>query len=254
VFVSFFKVTSGADHFSHNICPVQNNILNTLVHVLTMAQNLAPLPQPGLSIYPGFLAKKPETFVVKGRDAWSDRASYLISYSSPTGEPLAPFLEIVEQKRKQISFRTMQGQEVMRIVKQPHTWSGTEYHGMRGEGQEAWYLKLKSSLTKTDYGMTLFTNYIRVSYVDNEVELHLNDKAAAANHVVVQNKVQGADKGILVNGLPAVTMTRHEEWKHMHRMDIINVSPGMDILLGLGVNWIRADKQKQDTKAAAAAA
>jgi hypothetical protein len=70
----------------------------------------------------------------------------------------------------------------------------------------------------------------------------------------VQNKVQGADKGILVNGQPAATMTRHEEWKHVHRMDIISVAPGMDILLALGVTWIRADKQKQDTKTAVAAA
>ena len=122
-----------------------------------MAQSLAPLPQPGLSIYPGFMATKPEVFVAKGRDAWSDKASYLISYSSPSGEPLAPFLEIIEQKKKQISFKTMQGREVMRIVKQPHTWSGTEYHGMRGDGNEAWYLKLKSSLTKTEYRMLIIS-------------------------------------------------------------------------------------------------
>lgn len=91
-----------------------------------MAQNLAPLPQPGLSLYSGYIATKPETFVAKGRDAWSDKASYLISFSSPTGEARAPFLEIVEAKKNQISFKTMQGQEVMRIVKQRHAWSGTE--------------------------------------------------------------------------------------------------------------------------------
>jgi hypothetical protein len=118
-----------------------------------MSQSLAPLPQPGLSIYPGFLATKPECFLAKGRDAWSDRASYLISHASPAGEALAPFLEIVEEKKKQISFKTMSGQEVMRIVKQTHTWSGTEYHGMRGEGNEVWHLKLKSSLRGTEYGM-----------------------------------------------------------------------------------------------------
>ena len=116
-----------------------------------MALRLPPLPQPGLNVYPGFIATKPETFVAKGRDSWSDKASYLISFSSPTGEALAPFLEIVEQKRNQISFKTMQGQEVMRIVKQKHAFSGTEYHGMRGDGKEIWYLKLKSGLTKTEY-------------------------------------------------------------------------------------------------------
>lgn len=116
-----------------------------------MALRLPPLPQPGLNIYPGYIATKPETFVAKGRDSWSDKASYLISFSSPTGDALAPFLEIVEQKRNQISFKTMQGQEVMRIVKQKHAFSGSEYHGMRGDGKEIFYLKLKSGLTKTEY-------------------------------------------------------------------------------------------------------
>jgi hypothetical protein len=69
----------------------------------------------------------------------------------------------------------------------------------------------------------------------------------------VQNKVHGAEKGVLVNGQPGATMSRHEVWSHVHRIDLINVAPGMDILLALGVNWVRADKQKQDSKAAAAA-
>jgi hypothetical protein len=120
-----------------------------------MAQNLAPLPQPGFSIYPGLLATKPETFLSKGRDVYSDRASFLISYLLPNGEAGTPFLDIVEEQRKQISFRTMQGQEVMKIVKQKHNWSGkaTEYHGMRGEGNELWYLKLRSGSSGTEYRM-----------------------------------------------------------------------------------------------------
>jgi hypothetical protein len=129
-----------------------------------MAQNLAPLPQPGLSIYPGYIATKPETFVAKGRDAWSDKASYLISFASPTGEALAPFLEIVESKKKNISFKTLQGQEVMRIVKEVSSWSGkTQYHGMRGDGVEVWHLKLKSGLTKTDYRMLHLVHFLPYS-------------------------------------------------------------------------------------------
>lgn len=84
--------------------------------------------------------------------------------------------------------------------------------------------------------------------------LTINEKSASSNRVLLQNKVNGADKGVLVNGQPGVTMKRHEEWKHVHRIDIINVAPGMDILLALGLNWVRADKQKQDTKTAVAAA
>lgn len=118
---------------------------------MVVAQNLPPLPQPGLSIYPGFIATKPETFVTKGRDSWSDKASYLISFAGPNGEELSPFLEIKEERRKNISFKTMKGQEVMRIVKQTHMWGSPEYHGMRGDGKEIWYLKLHSGLTSTDY-------------------------------------------------------------------------------------------------------
>lgn len=82
----------------------------------------------------------------------------------------------------------------------------------------------------------------------------INDPQAGSNKLTVANKVGGAEKGILVNGQPGATFSRHEEWKHMHRMDLINVAPGMDILLALGVNWIRTDKQKADSKAAVAAA
>ncbi|CAO2653438.1 Nn.00g028490.m01.CDS01 [Neocucurbitaria sp. VM-36] len=200
-----------------------------------MAHNLPPLPQPGLTVYQGFTARKPETFLMKGRDLWSSKASFLISHSTPTGEAGAPFLEIREKKRKQISFLTMDGKEVMRIVKQPHNFHGTEYHGMRGDGNEVWYLKLHSGMTKTDYLMTI------------------NDPAASGHNIQIQNKIQGQDKGILMDGTPVATMSRHEAWSHMSRHDLVHVAPGMDILLALGVNWIRADKQKQDAKAAAAA-
>jgi hypothetical protein len=86
------------------------------------------------------------------------------------------------------------------------------------------------------------------------LELRTNDPTAAASNIIVQNKVNGAQKGILVNGQPGATMSKHGEWKHVHRHDIINVAPGMDMLLALGVNWIRADKAKQDAKTAVSAA
>lgn len=134
----------------HHICSTSSQHHETYVAIVAMAQTLQPLPQPGLCVYPGFTATKPETFVAKCRNAWSDRASYLISYSSPVGKPLNPFIEIVEEKRNNISFKTMNGQEVMRIIKQEHTWSGPEYHGMRGEGNEVWHLQLKGSWS-TEY-------------------------------------------------------------------------------------------------------
>lgn len=86
------------------------------------------------------------------------------------------------------------------------------------------------------------------------VELTINEPSKASQRVSVDNKVQGQDKGILVNGVPAATMSRHEAWSHMSRHDLVHVAPGMDILLALGINWIRADKQKQDSKTAVAVA
>src|SRR5947209_5050999 len=68
----------------------------------TMAYNLPPLPQPGLPLFPGFTARKPETFLMKGRDTLSSKASALISFATQMGEVGAPFLELKEDKRKNI--------------------------------------------------------------------------------------------------------------------------------------------------------
>lgn len=94
-----------------------------------MAQLLQPLPQPGLNLYSGFIATKPETFIAVGQDLWSDKASYLISFATPSNEPGEPFIVLKEDTKNNISFKTMKGQEVMRIVKQKKTWSykGPEY-------------------------------------------------------------------------------------------------------------------------------
>lgn len=66
--------------------------------------------------------------------------------------------------------------------------------------------------------------------------------------------MQGQEKGILIDGTPVATMSRHEPWSHIARHDLVHVAPGMDILLALGVNWIRADKQKQDAETVAVVA
>ena len=66
----------------------------------------------------------------------------------------APYLEAREEQRREMVFRTPQGEEVLRVVKQIHKWSGRgeEYHGMRPDGSEAWHVKLHRGLTGTDYG------------------------------------------------------------------------------------------------------
>ncbi|KAL6704954.1 hypothetical protein ACN47E_007499 [Coniothyrium glycines] len=192
-----------------------------------MAFNLTPLPRPGLCLIPGYVAQQPETFLMQGKELLSDKASFLISHATQTGEAGTPFLQLREDTKNRITFKTMDGVEVMSILRDPHKWSGKspEYRAVRADGTEVWYLKLYRGLTRTEYQLQI----------------------PGAN-VQVENKVQGQDKGILLNGVPAATMSRHEMWKHMSRHDIVHVAPGMDILLALGVNWIRADKQKQDAK------
>ena len=46
-------------------------------------------------------------------------------------------------------------EEVLRVVKQVHTWSGkgSEYHGMRPDGSEAWHVKLHKGWSGTEYRM-----------------------------------------------------------------------------------------------------
>ena len=62
----------------------------------------------------------------------------------------------------------------------------------------------------------------------------------------------GEDKGILLGGQPVATMSMPHEMRHLRREDLVHVAPGMDILLALGVNFIRYDKYQQDVKDAVA--
>lgn len=199
-----------------------------------MAHNLAPMPPPGLTLYPGFRAERPETFLLKGRDLWSSKASFLVSYATPSAEALAPFLELKEESKNNIIFRTLDGVEVMRIIRNNPTWSGkgAKYYGMRGP-EEAWQVRLMRGVTGTDY------------------ELNIYDRIARGWRVEVHNKINGQDKGIMIENTPVATMSRLGAWKHAARHDVVHVAPGMDILLALGVNWIRVDKQNQDAVTAA---
>jgi hypothetical protein len=115
---------------------------------------LQPLPQPGLPLIPGFTATAPTSFLTKARSPLSGRAAYSVFYSSPAGEEGAPFLDIFQDHKDTVSFRTPQGQEVMRIVKENSwsSWKTNEYLGVRGDGVEVWRLKVKSGWTGTEYG------------------------------------------------------------------------------------------------------
>jgi len=58
----------------------------------------------------------------------------------------------------------------------------------------------------------------------------------------------GQDKGVMYNGHVVATMSHHEQWGHMRREELVNVAAGMDILLALGLCYVRYDKQLTDQK------
>jgi hypothetical protein len=60
------------------------------------------------------------------------------------------------------------------------------------------------------------------------------------------DKFAGEEKGLLINGNPVMTVSRHRKSAHVDAEYIVHVAPGMDILLALGVAWVRADKQKKN--------
>jgi len=41
-----------------------------------------------------------------------------------------------------------------------------------------------------------------------------------------------------------MTVSRHAKWAHRHAEWEVHVAPGMDLLLALGMAWIRSDQQK----------
>ncbi|KAF2265017.1 hypothetical protein CC78DRAFT_567816 [Lojkania enalia] len=188
---------------------------------------LAPVPQPGLMLFPSFIAQRLETFFFKEMKSTSKGKQCLISFQSAHGPA---FLQVNEENRKTMVFRMMNGKEVMTIVKQEHHWSGKrpEYHAYSPEGTRIWHLILKGSF-KTEYRLSLFPQSPQPLF-NTEV-----------------SKVFGGNLGILVLGNPAMVATKPNAWKS-ERENYINIAPGMDILLALGVNWIRFDKQEMDRK------
>lgn len=67
---------------------------------------------------------------------------------------------------------------------------------------------------------------------------------------MVQKKVAGQDMGIMWNGQPVATMSQPNPLGHLRREDVVNVAAGMDILLVLGMDYVKYEKEKGDNKIA----
>jgi hypothetical protein len=164
--VSFFELLSSNTTNQKNSKSSQDRSFPFPTTGAKMAATLAPLPQPGFTIFPGFTATKPETFVAKDLDGFGSLASCSVSFCSPAGEPGAPFLKIKEDHKNLISFRTIEGQEVMCILKKASAWhfKSNEYTGMKPDGTEVWHLKLKKGWTRSDYGEFSTPHLARVDH------------------------------------------------------------------------------------------
>ena len=71
--------------------------------------------------------------------------------------------------------------------------------------------------------------------------------------VLVQPKVLDQEWGLCWNGHVVATMSVHEKWKHMRREDVLNVAPGMDILLAVGMCYVRIEREQREAGAAGVA-
>jgi hypothetical protein len=65
--------------------------------------------------------------------------------------------------------------------------------------------------------------------------------------IEVESKTSIGGLGLLVNGNLAMAGTKPNVMK-WNRENVVSVAQGMDILLALGLNWIRYDKQDMDAK------
>ena len=66
-----------------------------------------------------------------------------------------------------------------------------------------------------------------------------------------QKKIMDADSGIVWNGQVTATMGQQGKWKHLRRQDVVNIAPGMDVLLAVGMCYVRLDKSATDQEVAA---
>ncbi|KAL1795916.1 hypothetical protein ACET3X_006140 [Alternaria dauci] len=193
-----------------------------------MAPTLPPMPLPGLVIVPNWTAQHQESFLMKNEDTPKGKCQSLVSYLTPDGKAGAPFLQIKEEEPDVILFRTMEGQEAMRINVERHNIKlKTEYRALRSADAKA-----------------IWDVHLKISWRVPRWDLLIHDKYLENQSIEFEKDVAGEEKGLVANGIPVMTVSRHAKWAHRHAEWEVHVAPGMDLLLALGMAWIRSDQQK----------
>ena len=60
-----------------------------------------------------------------------------------------------------------------------------------------------------------------------------------------------AERGMILDSNPVLTMGHQGYWSYTHREDVVTVTPGMDIVISPAMNRIAIDKENWHTAAAA---
>ncbi|EOA87831.1 uncharacterized protein SETTUDRAFT_109080 [Exserohilum turcica Et28A] len=195
---------------------------------------LPSLPFPGLVLIPHLTAQTHQVLLLKSQDQLLGGSASSVHFVAPERGAKTPFLQVHEEQAGAVVFRTIDGNEAMRINVQRHSVyrHKTEYKAVRSsDAKVIWEVELKTGWRVPKYDLAVH-------------------EQSLPGKVEFKRDVSGEEQGIVVHGSPAATISRHEKWKHQHAEYIVYVAPGMDLLLALGMAWIVSDKQKQDDKVA----
>lgn len=78
------------------------------------------------------------------------------------------------------------------------------------------------------------------------VVLTLHTASHSEIQITIRNGVGGQEKSAFYNGVMVAGTSRSGEWKHLRRQDHVYVAPGFDVLVAIGIAFVRVDKQTDD--------
>jgi hypothetical protein len=112
---------------------------------------LNPLPNSGVSVFPGYVAQKQETLIMKRTNRHWTRESWDVTFPSPAGGPGADFMKVDQLKSQHYAITDTAGSELCQIHKERHSFHPNIYRAKNGSNV-LWELKIKEhSFHPTEY-------------------------------------------------------------------------------------------------------
>jgi hypothetical protein len=210
---------------------------------------LKPLLGGGVAVFPGLVAEKQETLIMKRtREHWT-RESWDVTFPSPTGGRGTCIMKVDALKSHLYAIIDTAGRELCQIHKESHPFRPNIYKAKNGSNV-LWELKIeKHSFRSTKYCKL----YIHIRHISaNHPAFIISPETNSAVPMAIQTKVQGQKMGLLLSGQPVATI--HAPSMHLRREDHINVAKGMDMVVATGFAVALYDKQKESENSAVGAA